>query len=56
MPETASDAELEQYASFLESESGRWLVAQVDKGFYDAVATISHHLLAEIPRNLKPSH
>jgi hypothetical protein len=51
--QTASDAELGQYVQFLESESGKWLVSLVDKGFYDATESISRNLRADIPRNVK---
>jgi hypothetical protein len=51
---SASDAELEQYADFLESSSGRWLISTIDKGFFEATGAISKQLRAEIPRNVKP--
>jgi hypothetical protein len=52
--QSASDAELEQYAGFLESDEGKWLIAAIDKGFFDATGSISRSLQAEIQRNLKP--
>jgi hypothetical protein len=52
--QSASDAELEQYAGFLESDEGKWLISAIDKGFFDATASISRRLQAEIQRNLKP--
>jgi len=52
--QTASDEELDQYVSFLESASGKWLISLVDKGFYDATESISRGLRADIPRNVKP--
>jgi hypothetical protein len=52
--QSASDAELEQYAGFLESDAGKWLISTIDKGFFDATASISRRLQAEIRRNLKP--
>jgi len=51
--QSASDAELEQYVGFLESENGKLFVSLIAKGFYDATETISRSLLIEIPRNLK---
>ncbi len=51
--QSASDAELEQYARFLESDSGRWLISTIDKGFFEATGVISQRLRAEIPRNVK---
>jgi hypothetical protein len=48
------DEELEQYAGFLESDNGKWLISLVDKGFFDATASISRGLRADIPRNVKP--
>jgi hypothetical protein len=51
--QSASEAELEQYVGFLESESGRLFVSLIGKGFYDATEAISRRLLIEIPRNLK---
>lgn len=51
--QSASDAELEQYAGFLESDSGRWLISAIDKGFFEATGVISQGLRAEIPRNVK---
>ena len=51
--QSASEAELEQYVVFLESESGRLFVSLIGKGFYDATEAISRRLLIEIPRNLK---
>jgi hypothetical protein len=51
---SASDSELELYAGFLESNSGRWLISTIDKGFFEATGVISQHLRAEIPRNVKP--
>jgi hypothetical protein len=51
--QSTSDAELEQYAGFLESDNGKWLISAVDKGFFDATGSISRQLRAEIPRNLK---
>jgi hypothetical protein len=50
---SASDAELEQYAGFLESDSGKWLTSSIDKGFFEATGAISQRLRAEIPRNVK---
>jgi hypothetical protein len=52
--QSASDAELEQYANFLESDSGKWLISAIDKGFFDATGSISRRLQAEIQRNVKP--
>ena len=52
--QSASDAELEQYAGFLESDEGKWLISAIDKGFFDATGSISRRLQAEIQRNLKP--
>jgi hypothetical protein len=52
--QSASDTELEQYAGFLESDEGKWLISAIDKGFFDATASISRQLQAEIQRNLKP--
>jgi hypothetical protein len=52
--QSASDAELEQYAGFLESDDGKWLISTIDKGFFDATGAISRRLQAEIQRNLKP--
>ena len=52
--QSASDAELEQYAGFLESDDGKWLISTIDKGFFDATGSISRRLQAEIQRNLKP--
>jgi hypothetical protein len=52
--QSASDAELEQYAGFLESDEGKWLISTIDKGFFDATGSISRRLQAEIQRNLKP--
>jgi hypothetical protein len=52
--QSASDAELEQYAGFLESDNGKWLISTIDKGFFDATGSISHRLQADIQRNLKP--
>ena len=49
----ASDEELEQHVTFLESENGRWFVALVDKGFYEATEAISRGLSDQIPRNVK---
>jgi hypothetical protein len=51
---SAPDAELEQYADFLESGSGRWLISTVDKGFFEATGGISRQLRTEIQRNVKP--
>ena len=52
--QSASDTELEQYANFLESDSGKWLISAVDKGFFNATGAISRRLQAEIQRNVKP--
>jgi len=52
--QSATDEELEQYLTFLESDNGKWLISLVDKGFYDATETISQALMSEIPRNVKP--
>jgi hypothetical protein len=52
--QSASDAELEQYAGFLESDDGKWLISTIDKGFFNATGSISRRLQAEIQRNLKP--
>ena len=52
--QSATDEELEQYLTFLESGNGKWLISLVDKGFYDATETISQALMSEIPRNVKP--
>jgi hypothetical protein len=51
--QAASDGELEQYAAFLESDSGKWLISVIDKGFLEATDTISGRLRAEIPRKVK---
>ena len=50
---TASDAELEQYAAFLESGAGKWLNSVVENGFFDAAQSISKSLRYEIPRKVK---
>jgi hypothetical protein len=52
--QSASDAELEEYANFLESDSGKWLISAIDKGFFNATGSISRRLQAEIQRNVKP--
>jgi hypothetical protein len=52
--QSASDSELEQYAGFLESDNGKWLISTIDKGFFDATGSISRRLQADIQRNLKP--
>ncbi len=52
--QSASDAELEQYAGFLESDEGKWLISTIDKGFFDATGSISRRLQAEIQHKLKP--
>jgi hypothetical protein len=52
--QSASDAELEQYADFLESDSGEWLISAIDRGFFNATGSISRRLQAEIQRNVKP--
>src|SRR5262249_26014243 len=52
--QSATDDELEQYVNFLESDSGKWLISLVDKGFYDASAAISRGLMTEVPRRVKP--
>ena len=52
--QSASDAELEQYAGFLESDEGEWLISTIDKGFFDATGSISRRLQAEIQQKLKP--
>jgi hypothetical protein len=49
----ASDAELEQYVNFLESDSGKWLISAMDKGFFEATESISRRLREEIPLNVK---
>jgi hypothetical protein len=49
-----SDEELDRYVGFLETENGKWLIAVVDKGFFDAAASISRGLRTDIPRNVKP--
>lgn len=51
--QSASDDELEQFAGFLESDSGRWLISTIDKGFFEATGLISQRLRTEIPRNVK---
>jgi hypothetical protein len=51
---SADDSDLERYATFLESDSGQWLTAAIDKGFFDATEVISQRLRDEIPRNVKP--
>ena len=53
LDQSVSDAELELYVTFLESESGKALVSLIGKGFYEATETISRSLMAEIPRKLK---
>ena len=52
--QSAPDVELEQYAGFLESDNGKWLISTIDKGFFDATGSISRRLQADIQRNLKP--
>ena len=52
--QSASDAELEQYAGVLESDNGKWLISTIDKGFFDATGSISRRLQADIQRDLKP--
>jgi len=49
-----SDEELDQYVTFLETENGKWLIALVDKGFFDAAESISRGLRTDIPRKVKP--
>jgi hypothetical protein len=51
--QSASDAELEQYAAFLESDSGMWLISAIDKGFFAATESISQKLREQIPRQVK---
>jgi hypothetical protein len=51
--QSASDEELEQFVSFLESESGKWFVGLVDKGFYEATEAISRGLSDQIPRTVR---
>jgi hypothetical protein len=51
--QSASDAELEQYAAFLESDSGMWLISAIDKGFFTATESISEKLREEIHRQVK---
>jgi hypothetical protein len=51
--QSVSDEELEQYVGFLESETGKWFVGLVDKGFFDATEAISKNLMTEIPRQVK---
>ena len=51
--QSASDAELEQYAAFFESDTGIWLIAAVDKGFLGAAESISQRLREDIPRLVK---
>jgi hypothetical protein len=51
--QSASDAELEQYAGFLESDSGKWLSSAIDKGFFEATESVSRRLREEIPRLVK---
>jgi hypothetical protein len=51
--QSASDSELEQYAGFLESDNGKWLISTIDKGFFDATGSISRRLQVDIQRDLK---
>ena len=51
--EYASDEELGQYVTFLESENGKWFISLIDKGFYEATEAISRGLSDQIPRNVK---
>jgi hypothetical protein len=51
--QSISDDELERYARFLESDSGKWLTSAVDKGFFQATESISRRLRDEIPRRVK---
>ena len=50
---SATDAELEQQVNFLESETGKWFVSLVEKGFGDANQAISRALSAEIAQKVK---
>jgi hypothetical protein len=52
--QSATDEELEQYVNFLESDSGKWLISLIDKGFFEATGAIARGLSSDIPRNVKP--